>query len=204
MEHPRVLLHAFSNGGSHAAIQLSETCRVTCGGMRLPIDAVILDSAPGIPRYHATVNAMVHGVPNGNPMLKKTVAALSWLMVGTTGLLETLGIAEPAGKKLYRKLYDPYDVFVFKGPPKAEKERRPVPRTYIFSAADNMIFEEDVVANAGFVMEEMKKAGLSTDEVEDLVRQENFGATAHVSHLKGDPERYWSIVRETWERSQRD
>lgn len=170
--------------------------------MRLPVDALILDSSPGIPRYQATVNAMVHGVPNGNPVLKGAVAALSWVMVSTTGMCEFLGIMEPAGRKLYRKLYDPYDVFLFKGSPKAEKERTPVPRSYIFSDGDDMIFEVDVVAHAELAMQEMRRNGLSEAEVKDLVRRENFGATAHVNHVKGDADRYWGVVRDTWDRSQ--
>lgn len=202
-DQPRVLLHIWSNGGSHAAVQLSETCRETCGGMRLPVDAMIIDSAPGIPRFGVTVNAMVHGVPNGSPVLRGVVAMLSWVMVGTTALVEVLGVMEPAARKLYRKLNDPYDVFVFKGVPKAEKDRKAVPRTYMFSKTDDMIMEEDVIAHAKLAADELGRSGLSPDEVRELVRLEEFAGTAHVNHVKGNADKYWGGVKETWERSQR-
>lgn len=170
----------------------------------MPVDAVIIDSAPGLPRFQATVNAMVQGVPGKSPVLKGAVAALSWMMVGTTALGEVTGVMEPAARKLYRRLHDPYDVFVFKGVPKAEKERKPVPRSYIFSKTDAMIFEEDVLAHASLVAQEMSRAGLSVEEVNDLVRKEEFVGTAHVNHIKGDADRYWGVIKGTWVRSQRE
>lgn len=202
-DHPRVLLHIFSNGGAHAAVQLSEACRETCGGMRLPVDAIILDSTPGIPRARSTVNAMVHGVPSGNPILRGTAAALSWLMVSTTGLCEMLRIMEPAARKLYRLLVDPYDVFMFKGAPRAETDRKPVPRAYMYSKTDATILEEDVVAHAKLAMDQLERLGLGADKIRELIKMEEFVGTAHVNHVKGDADRYWAVVKETWERSQR-
>lgn len=200
---PRVLMHIFSNGGAHAAVQLSETCRETCGGLRMPVDALVLDSCPGMPRFAPTVNAVVQGLPSRSPVLRGFVTALAWMMVGTTALLEYLSVIESVTWKLYRKLYDPYDVFVYNGNPESEKERALVPRSYIYSKTDAMVFDVDVEAHAKIVEDQMKVTNLSRHEVRGMVKLEKFVGTAHVNHVKNEPERYWGIVKETWERRQR-
>jgi hypothetical protein len=61
-------------------------------------------------------------------------------------------------------------------------------RTYIFSGTDKMIAAEDVKAHG----EEAREKGFE-------VRFEDFGESAHVQHMRSDPERYWGVVRETWQ-----
>ena len=62
------------------------------------------------------------------------------------------------------------------------------PRLYLYSQADEMVPWMEVEAHA----EEARKAGLD-------VRMERFGGSAHVAHVRTDPERYWGVVKKVWE-----
>ena len=197
---PRILMHAFSNGGSHAAVQLSEACRETCGGMRLPVDALILDSCPGIPRFWPTIRALTQGIPGRNPLVKATGTVLAYLSVSLTALLDITNISEPAVWKLYRRLNDPADAFLLNGVGGKKSQVTPVPRTYIFSKNDTMILDEDVVGHARVAREKLLSEGVRQLEAERAVRLEEFIGTAHVNHVKIDSDRYWAIVKDTWAR----
>jgi hypothetical protein len=66
-------------------------------------------------------------------------------------------------------------------------------RSYIYSEADEIIDYRDIEEHArcaeenGFV----------------IVRKENFPNSPHVKHARSDPQRYWTVVRDTWEASLR-
>lgn len=197
---PRVLLHIFSNGGSHAAVQLSEACRVTCGGMKMPVDALLLDSCPGQPRFGPTINALVRGIPSQNQVIRCAATVMAYVSVGGTALLDILNISEPAAWKLYRKLNDPIDVFLLKRLRGEKKMFVPIPRTYLYSKADDMIMYDDILGHAQIANEKLLAQGLSESEVEDVVQLEEFIGTAHVNHVKTAEHRYWDIVRNTWTR----
>ena len=201
---PRVLLHAFSNGGSHAAVQLSEACRETCGGMRLPVDALLLDSCPGIPRFWPTIRALTQGIPSKNPLVKATGTVLAFLSVSLTALLDMTNISEPAVWKLYRKLNDPVDAFLLTGLSGEKSQLVPVPRTYIFSKSDTMIMDEDVVGHARIATEKLLGEGFSQVEAGYNIHLEEFHGTAHVNHVKNDRDRYWEIVEDTRARRTRE
>lgn len=192
---PRVLVHVFSNGGSHAAVQLSQACRETCGGMRMPVDALILDSCPGQPRFKPTIDALVQGIPSTNAIARGVATVLSYAATGGTALMDVLNISEPAAWKLYRKLNDPTDVFLLRS------EGSAVPRSYLYSKTDIMIMEEDVLGHARVAEQKLSARGISKDDVSRYVKTEEFLNTEHVNHIKYEKERYWDIIRTTWDMS---
>jgi len=202
--HPKVLLHAFSNGGSHAAVQLSQTCRETCGGMRLPIDALLLDSCPGQLRAAITVLALVQGIPSKNYFVRGMGTILVYLSIGVTGLFDILNVCEPAVRKLWRRLNDPTDVFLLKAP-SDQASSRLVPRTYLYSQSDTMIMWQDVVEHAGFAKEQLVAhlEKIDAKQATDVVRLEEFSGTAHVNHVKNHRTQYWDVVKETWTKAER-
>lgn len=199
---PRVLLHAFSNGGSHGAVQLSQACRETCGGMRLPVDALLLDSCPGQPRCMPTIAALVQGIPTKNPLVRGAGTILAYTSVGATALLDILNISEPAVWKLYRRLNDPSDVFLWKTLSQEKTPDRVVPRAYLYSKTDTMIMWGDVVGHARVAKEKLIAEGISSGEVEEVVRLEEFPGTAHVNHVKDHSKQYWSAIKDTWSKAQ--
>lgn len=188
----RILLHAFSNGGSYAAVQLSQACRETCGGMRMPVDALILDSCPGQPRFQPTIDALVQGIPTKNPVVRGVATVLSYAATGGTALMDVLNISEPAAWKLYRKLNDPNDVFLLRS------DGSMIPRTYIYSKSDTMILEEDVLGHARVAKEKLLARGVSESDSVDHISTEEFLNTEHVNHIRYEPERYWAIIRKNW------
>ncbi|KAJ9663818.1 hypothetical protein H2198_000578 [Neophaeococcomyces mojaviensis] len=192
---PRILVHAFSNGGSHAAVQLSQTCREVCGGMRMPVDALILDSAPGQPRFGPTIKALTLGIPSRNPLVKAAATVLAYGSTGMTAVVDVLNISEPAAWKLYRVLNDEHNVFLLNA-------GNAIPRTYFYSKTDEMIMEEDVVGHAEIGRQKLKEAGFESEKLKEILRLEEFIGTSHVNHIKEEGERYWNVVRETWKRTQ--
>ena len=199
---PRVLLHAFSNGGSHAAVQLSQACRETCGGMRLPVDALLLDSCPGQPRFAPTIAALTQGIPTKNPLARGVGTILAYAATGATAMMDLLNVYEPAAWKLYRRLNDPDDVFLLRSLSEDDASSRIVPRTYLYSKSDQMIMWADVIDHATIAKEKLVAQGVTSHEVEVLVRLEEFPNTAHVNHVKDHSKQYWNTVKETWDKAE--
>ncbi|KAK5088224.1 hypothetical protein LTR05_002441 [Lithohypha guttulata] len=196
---PRVLLHAFSNGGAHAAVQLAQACLETCGGMRLPVDALVLDSCPGQPRAVISVNALVQGVPSNNLFIKSAARALAYAAVGATAVVDILNLSEHALWKLYRKLNDANDVFLCRSTNSEEAAHiRPIPRTYIYSESDLMILAVDVVGHARVAKEKLLAMDIEKNLIEESVKMEEFVGTEHVNHVKSEREGYWGTVQTTW------
>ena len=61
------------------------------------------------------------------------------------------------------------------------------PRMYFYSTGDNIVPEQAVLEHAA----NAKKAGFPVQMV-------NFGGSAHVSHARDYPDRYWAAVRSFW------
>ncbi|KAH7313903.1 hypothetical protein B0I35DRAFT_279848 [Stachybotrys elegans] len=63
-----------------------------------------------------------------------------------------------------------------------------VRRAYIYSESDKLVDYHDVDRHA----DHARQRGYS-------VRQERFTGTRHVAHIRGDEERYWKVIKETWQ-----
>lgn len=67
-------------------------------------------------------------------------------------------------------------------------------RAYVYSEADEFVDHRAVEEHAEYA------------EVNGyvVVRRDKFLNSQHVAHARSDPDRYWSLVRNTWEASQQD
>lgn len=193
---PELLIHVWSNGGSASLARLRQA--LFKQSARLPPFTLILDSTPGQFRYKATYAAFSLVAPKKWAWLLKPFlhgfVAWFWLLTYVRAKLDFrrrkdvedshfLHKTKPAGPKPFGPLallaasHNVRDLLAL--------EAR---RTYIFSKEDALIPIEDVQAHAA----DAEAKGFK-------VREEEFIGTMHVAHARKEPERYWRVVRETWE-----
>lgn len=172
----RVLLHSISNGGASSSMYIAEEYQKRTDAP-LPVQALILDSAPGESRYKQDLKAISAGLPK-NPVVNLlgkvalavlyTVFKVVWSVTGAENPIEMI-----------RTRLNRTDLF----PTSA-------PRAYIYSHEDEMVGWKDVERH----MAEAEELGYP-------VRAELFKGSKHVSHMPFDKERYWNIVQSVWKSS---
>lgn len=201
--HPRILIHVFSNGGSTILRHLytlytnTDTDGKTPGGGAggvgsrahhpLPPHITIFDSAPGRFQYTRSIYAFTMALPRPPQISRlkfwllqcavRLVCASYWVL-----RLVVLGRRNGSLDRTFAAHNDP-------GVNVGGRELR---RTYIYSREDRMVDFRDVEAHAA-------EARRRKDVVVGEVRVERFEGTAHVAHMRGDEERYWRVVKESWE-----
>lgn len=176
-KHPQLMVHIFSNGGSSMLRHVYDAYEATAArpdeATALPLHNTIFDSAPGEWDYRSAVRAFGVGLPAG---------PLGWLFVPLVHLVMVMYwvLYTPWGRK------DPLEVI---REPHNDTERvRETRRAYIHSDKDELIPPRPVLRHA----REARERGY-------VVRTYNFGFTGHVAHARLLPERYWRVVKETWE-----
>lgn len=181
---PRILIHIWSNGGSISLTTVYNLFKKATA-VPFPRHAIVFDSTPGQFRYWAGITVMTQGI---KPALVRFLVApifhllsawywflhifLARWIPGLRGFLETVA----GGHN---------DLSVDFG----GRARTEVRRSYIYGPGDEVISEKHVEGHA----QEAKQNGLA------LVRLERFLGTKHVQHVRGNEERYWTVVKETWE-----
>ncbi|KAF9483249.1 hypothetical protein BDN70DRAFT_918590 [Pholiota conissans] len=195
---PRVLVHAFSNGGSSQLTTLSEILAdrttseyYTLHTVSLPASAVVLDSCPGNGGLDKTLRAFASVIHNPvlRPIVKCFIYALFFYVHSRARLRSLLSFILP----FYRSSSKQETTIDHMKARLHSKQLLPWlgPRTtrlYIYSDADDIITSDEVEAHASVA----KEIGLE-------VRMEKFEGSQHVSHARMNPERYWGAVRNVWE-----
>ncbi|AEO71920.1 uncharacterized protein THITE_2124813 [Thermothielavioides terrestris NRRL 8126] len=202
---PRLLIHAWSNGGatslhnlrralSSSSFSSSSTTNTTSTTSTtppplLPRHVLLLDSTPGTFRYGATYRAFTAGLA-GRPLALCLVAPLVhalclayWVQHVLLGRGRTGPLVAVA-----RGLNGDNGDGGGGGSGDGKSPRGEVRRTYIYGPGDKLVDWRDVEAHA----DEAARRGFK-------VRKEVFVGSEHVAHAVVDPERYWRVVRETWE-----
>ncbi|KAJ1704900.1 hypothetical protein F9C07_2160892 [Aspergillus flavus] len=198
----KVLLHLFSNTGSHSAVQLAEACALNDPPFALPVTSIILDSCPSMPIFEPMANALALGVPSRNIVITIIARAVVYALVGFTLAIENTGLVTHAATKLYTQLNSTDNVFLTRGASTEDQTPiSPIPRTYIYGPDDDMIPVDQVIQHANVAIENMSARGF--DDASEYVTMEKFVGSPHVNHVKFEKERYWKIVKETWQRSVR-
>ncbi|PYI30668.1 putative indole-diterpene biosynthesis protein PaxU [Aspergillus indologenus CBS 114.80] len=182
--HPRVYIHMFSNGGTFAVANLLEAYRAATG-RPLAVEAMLYDSAPGTSTFRGGMRALAVGLP-GNPVLRLLgtlvlAGILGWsmllarvwpradgVMVGRRGTLDA-GLVVRGGRK---------------GGSRTPEVGTAPRRCYLYSEGDRVVDARDVERHA----EEVARRGWEVERVK-------FDGSAHVSHMRTDPERYWGVVK---------
>lgn len=196
----KVLLHLFSNTGSHSAVQLAEACALNNPPFALPVTSIILDSCPSMPIFEPMANALALGAPSKNIVITTIARAAAYAIVGFTLALEKTGLATHAATKLYTQLNSTNDVFLTRGTSTGDQTPiSPIPRTYIYGPDDDMIPMDQVIQHANVAIANMSARGV--DHASKYVTMEEFVGSPHVNHVKFERERYWRIVQKTWQRS---
>ncbi|CAE7183448.1 unnamed protein product, partial [Rhizoctonia solani] len=186
-----LLVHAFSNGGAlnetTLARAIADTLPPSTNTSAIPAQAIIYDSLPGVQNLRVTLLAFTAAIRS--PVFRTLAKVL-------LGVLYTLGTAwkyfenfvlgpkEDLVTKLHRELNEP------------KLLPQHIPRTYIYSDADELIPAESVERHA-------KKAKELTSRDTGVVNLVKFQGSPHVAHARQDPKRYWDTVAQTWEASTR-
>lgn len=169
----RLLAHAFSNGGAHALTNLLVAFHHQTG-KPMPLKTLILDSAPGRAEPISLNSALRMSMPK-QTYIQLSMKLLLFIILGALWLIHRIFRLENAVDHLRRLLNDPHVSSL------ATK------RSYVYSKQDQLVRWQDVESHA----EEAEKRGY------DVVREE-FGASAHVSHMRMDAVKYWSGVERVW------
>lgn len=175
-----ILLHAFSEGGAHKSVLLARAF-LSATGVPLPVGAFIFDSTPGTPRYTSNVAAFRRSLPRhaaaralGVPV-GAAVLGVTWVL-----FIVFVGYENNLISKTRRALND---VGLWGAGLGA------VPRAYLFSERDDLIWWGDVEEHGRETAERLGGRCL-------MVR---FGGTGHCGHARGNEGVYWGAVRRTWE-----
>lgn len=172
---PEILVHTFSNGGSTTMQMLYQIFR-TQTGRPFPLHSAVYDSSPGLFTFHSLYNVFMVNFPRGflrlaaAPLVTAFIVCL-WIWHNPLRMI--------SGEDLLVKnsrIHNDLDLV------------KQTNRTYIYSKADIMVDWRHVEKHA----EQAAAKGLA-------VRRECFEHSPHVSHMRTDGERYWMIIKETWE-----
>ena len=170
-----VHLHVFSNGGATAATHLLSAYRRATGNP-LPISSMIVDSAPGTLDVKAAMSAFSYALPK---MWILRFRARAFLYVIVTGaLVRRAVLRQPDVISWLRTTMNDTRLVC------TSESSGKLKRCYIYSDTDDLIDWRDVEEHAAHA----EASGWT-------VYREKFLGTAHVGHMRADPDRYWSIVK---------
>ena len=171
---PEILLHIYSNGGSHQACNLFRTY-LDRTSWTLPRHVTIFDSCPGRGTFTRSMRALSSVLPR-SPWLRIPLSLFFYIVLALYWLAYIpWGIPDPI-ERVRRDLNDA----------SLMSEAR---RCYIYSEEDPMVDFHDVDAHAS----EAVHRGFA-------VRQEKFPGSGHCAHVRvGDGVPYWAAVRNLWD-----
>jgi hypothetical protein len=176
-QQPRMLVHLFSNAGSsmmnHLYTAFASTARHgTDDDATLPLHSTVFDSTPGETTYTGSIVAFGSTVPAG---WRRTLA---YPLVHLIMIWFWVWYVLP-GRDVLK---------VWAARHNDKRFVREVRRSYIYSEEDLPIPWRGIERHAA----QARERGFEP-------RLEKFSGSLHVAHMVKDPERYWRVVRETWE-----
>ena len=173
---PEMLIHFFSNGGTSSLRDTAEHWAQSAPSgspTHLPLHISIFDSAPG------TMTTM------GNIRATQTGMKPAWLQ---TAIIPLLLILNAITFFWYGYIDPPSPIERSNIAMNDRDKMREVRRAYMYSKQDPMVRWQDVEAHAA----DARRKGFE-------VRTERWEKGGHVALVRVDEERYWEIVRETWQ-----
>jgi len=174
-EQPRMLIHMFSNGGSCTLYHLYDLYKDDSKHRRiLPPHITIFDSVPGRWSASESPRAILHSLPAG------------WMRILGFPFVYLLGLWWVI-KYRFLKVAEETHVWglAHNDPARAHETCR----SYVYSEADEFVHYRAVEEHA----DHAEANGYT------VVRRDKFPGSQHVAHARLDPDRYWSLVTETWE-----
>lgn len=172
---PEIILHVFSNGGSHQTLNLLRAYSET-SSCPFPPHITIFDSCPGRATFTRSVLALSSALPSFLParllllLLIYLVVSVYWVVFVPSGIPDPI---ERVRRALSSRTVMPEET----------------KRCYIYSEADPMVGWHDVEAHARDAAEE----GF-------VVQREKFEGSGHCAHIRvGGGMKYWAIVNTLWQ-----
>ncbi|KAI1452910.1 hypothetical protein F4805DRAFT_402651 [Annulohypoxylon moriforme] len=173
---PEILVHIFSNGGSATTRALYQLFRAQTG-CTFPLHVAVYDSCPGVYSFSSVYNVFMVNFPG---FIARLVAApfVTVLVIWFWIWFRPLKLL--SGEDFLSANYRAHnDVNLIKQ----------TNRSYIYGKADVMVDWTHVEKHA----DQAAAKGLA-------VRREVFEHGPHVSHMRTDSDRYWNIIKQTWEK----
>lgn len=164
-----LLAHAFSNGGAIALTSILLAFRRRTN-RAMPLQALILDSAPGRANLRPIAAAMRMSLPKQG-YLQLPIIVFVFSLLSVLWVFHCVFHIENAIDKLRRVLNEPR-VLSLK-----------TKRCYVYSRADKLVKWTDVEEH----IDEAARQGY------DVIRKE-FHGSEHVSHMRMDKVKYWSVL----------
>ena len=171
---PEILLHVFSNAGSHQSINLLRNYYSQTGNV-FPIHAHVLDSCPGRGDFQRSYLALSAPLDR-QPAYLRLPGSLAAVLI--LCLFWIISLSLRLGDPIETIRHDLNDKSI----------ARETKRIYIYSDVDPIIHWQEVEAHA-------EDAKIKGDEVE-MVKFEGSGHAAHVR--LGGGARYWKTVKKLW------
>jgi pimeloyl-ACP methyl ester carboxylesterase len=167
------------------ARSIGETPLSTPARSALPAQALVYDSLPGAISLRVTVLAFTA------PIRSAPLRAVAKVVFGTAYIVgaiwrRTISLFFGKSKDTFGRLHDDLN------DSKLLPQR--VPRTYLYSDADELIPMDVVEGHARKTKELLELDGVDSD----VVKLVKFKGSSHVAHARKDPQRYWDAVVETW------
>ncbi|TFK22764.1 hypothetical protein FA15DRAFT_671200 [Coprinopsis marcescibilis] len=178
---PRILVHAFSNGGCFELTTLSNILaerypQSSYPTTNLPPTALVLDSCPGNGGLAESKLAFTEAIRN------PIIAWLFRVMLTITHYTYLIFNYFFKTKHIFIVMQG-----VLNRPTLLPWLSKATPRLYVYSKGDRMIPHTEVEAHAT----RAREAGFET-------RMELFESSSHVAHARTDPTRYWGAVKALW------
>lgn len=176
---PEMLVHLFSNGGSTMLRLLYEQYRKSARSGEsgtLPPHVTVFDSAPGRWSWQRSVTAITLAAARSSFVVR----LFFWALSNTLNAVYWI-CTVPWGRPGFLEQ-------TWLAHNDRTKNKSEVRRVYIYSEEDKLVDYKDVEEHAA----QGREHGYET-------RLEKVKGTAHVAHARGDEQRYWAIVKETWE-----
>ncbi|EAW08460.1 TMEM53 family protein [Aspergillus clavatus NRRL 1] len=170
-----VFLHIFSNGGVSSTTHLLAAYK-RATGHSLRVSSMIIDSAPGKATISAALKAFSFALPK-MWLLRYLSQFLLYVFLVVGSLVRKLTRTSDA-VSIARDAINDRHLLQGSGPNDSPK------RCYIYSDADELANWQDVETHAY----DAQSKGW-------VVQREKFIGSAHVCHMRSDPERYWGIVK---------
>lgn len=172
---PEIILHIFSNGGSHQARNLLLAYRRVTSAP-FPPHVTIFDSCPGRATFRRSVLALSSALPS-SWFARLILLGLIYAIVSVYWIIFVpLSLTDPIER--VRQTLNSRTIM--------GRETR---RCYIYSEADSMVGWRDVEAHTRSAVEN----GF-------VVQREKYGASGHCSHVRVDGgTRYWGVVHTLWQ-----
>lgn len=175
----RTLVHAVSNGGTNAFSNLLLAYKQSTGQV-LPVQAIVLDSAPGRAAIRSGINAMSSSLPM-HPILKFLVLLPVFTLLVIMQVIHAVFPFENIIDRARRVLNDP------------QTTRLEAKRCYIYSKMDQAVYWKDVEDHT----HDAESQGSQVIRVP-------FSGSGHVAHLRMDSDKYWSAIQSLWKSANSD